>query len=330
MARLSIVIPVLGGLEGLEDTLVSVLENRPADCQVVVVHDRPYEDPYDLKDEVRFVAAPPRCRLATALNLGVAAGDAPVVHAVSCGVEVSHGWTDAVLPLFDDPTVGAVAPLVLDKSDAQRVVTAGLDFRADGALRNLSQGKLLVAAARSGDGPCGPDPLAGFYRTAALDAAGGFSTAVADPLTTVDAALAMRRIGLRCVRQTQCWTYAEATAVRRLGALRRGIAAERLFWRWAPAAGWTRALLGHVLFAVGQGMQCLVRPGRTVEILGRLLGTLSIISHRRHWRTLRELAQSEICNPQSELHSTPTSSPSSSMASMARSSGPAGARRASG
>ena len=51
MSRLSIVIPVLGSLDGLEDTLVSVLENRPADCQIVVVLNQPYDDPYDLKDE---------------------------------------------------------------------------------------------------------------------------------------------------------------------------------------------------------------------------------------------------------------------------------------
>ena len=59
MPRLSIVIPVLGNVEGLEDTLVSVLENRPVDCQIVVVLNRPYDDPYDLKDEVCFVEAPP-------------------------------------------------------------------------------------------------------------------------------------------------------------------------------------------------------------------------------------------------------------------------------
>jgi hypothetical protein len=291
VARLSIVIPVLGGLEGLEDTLVSVLENRPADCQVVVVHNRPYDDPYDLKSEVCFVEAPRRSRLATTLNLGVAASDAPIVHAVACGVEVSPGWTDAVLPLFDDPDVGAVAPLVLDKCDPQRVVTAGVDYRADGALRSLSQGKLLVAAARRNAEPCGPDVLAGFYRTSALEAAGGFSDAVAEPLTTIDAALSMRRIGFRCARQTQCWTFADPSAQKRLGALRRGIAAERFFWRWAPAAGWTRSLLGHLLYAVGQGVQCPLRPSRIVEMAGRMLGAASIPAHRRHWRLLREAAR---------------------------------------
>lgn len=291
MARLSIVIPVLGGLEGLEETLVSVLENRPADCQVVVVHNRPYDDPYDLKDEVCFVAAPPRCRLAAALNLGLAASRAPIVHVVACGVEVSQGWTDAVVPLFDDPAVGAVAPLVLDKCDPQRVVTAGVDYHGDGALRSLSQGKLLVAAARRNVEPSGPDALAGFYRTSAIEAAGCFSDAVAERLTTIDAALAMRRIGFRCVRQTQCWTFADPRALRRLGALRCGIAAERFFWRWAPATGWLGALLGHMLLLIGQIVQCPIRPSRIVELAGRMLGTLSIFSHRGHWRLLREAAE---------------------------------------
>ena len=36
-------------------SLVSVLQNRPADCEIVVVHDESYHDPYDLAGEVRFV-----------------------------------------------------------------------------------------------------------------------------------------------------------------------------------------------------------------------------------------------------------------------------------
>ena len=58
MPRLAIIISAVGSIEALENTLVSVLENRPADCDVVVVHSKPYSDPYELKNEVRFVSAP--------------------------------------------------------------------------------------------------------------------------------------------------------------------------------------------------------------------------------------------------------------------------------
>ena len=56
--RLSIVIPMTTGAGDLEDTLVSVLENRPDESEIVVVLARPYADPWNLRDEVRFVQAP--------------------------------------------------------------------------------------------------------------------------------------------------------------------------------------------------------------------------------------------------------------------------------
>ena len=73
MARLSIVIPVLRQLDRLEDTLISVLENRPADCQIVVVLNEPYNDPYQLSGEVCFIQAAAGSSFADTLNLGVVA-----------------------------------------------------------------------------------------------------------------------------------------------------------------------------------------------------------------------------------------------------------------
>ncbi len=54
--RLSILIPALGIAEELERTLLSVLENRPEDAEVVVVDAFGYDDPYDLGSaEVRLI-----------------------------------------------------------------------------------------------------------------------------------------------------------------------------------------------------------------------------------------------------------------------------------
>ena len=57
MSRLAIVISAAGNVESLEATLLSVLENKPADCQIIVALNEAYSDPYDLKDEVRFVTS---------------------------------------------------------------------------------------------------------------------------------------------------------------------------------------------------------------------------------------------------------------------------------
>ena len=70
--RLSIVLPVLGPPVQMEDALVSVLENRPSDCEILVVHNEPYDDPYDLKNEVCFIEAPRDSRWVDAINLGLA------------------------------------------------------------------------------------------------------------------------------------------------------------------------------------------------------------------------------------------------------------------
>ncbi len=55
--RLSIVVPISRDLAAFESTLISVLENRPRDCEVLVTHDGSYDDPFNLCDEVRFVIA---------------------------------------------------------------------------------------------------------------------------------------------------------------------------------------------------------------------------------------------------------------------------------
>ena len=69
--RLSIVIPAADA-SALEDTLVSVLENRPADSEIIAALTVPYADPWNISEEVRFVQAPVGTSLAACANLGVA------------------------------------------------------------------------------------------------------------------------------------------------------------------------------------------------------------------------------------------------------------------
>ena len=128
-------------LKRLEDTLVSVLENRPEGCQIVVVLNGPYEDPYDLKDEVCFVQAGAGAGFAESVNAGIAASQAEILHILTSGVEVTSGWADAAMACFADARAAAVAPLVLDRQRPERVVSAGLTYRVGGAVRRLGYGK---------------------------------------------------------------------------------------------------------------------------------------------------------------------------------------------
>ena len=55
----------------LESSLVSVLQNRPPDCEIIVVNDEGYHDPYALAGEVRFVRTPADTSELDRLNRGV-------------------------------------------------------------------------------------------------------------------------------------------------------------------------------------------------------------------------------------------------------------------
>ncbi len=342
MPRLSIVIPVLGNLKRLEDTLVSVLANRPADCQIVVVLNQPYEDPYDLKDEVDFVQAPAKAGWAASLQAGIKASRAAVVHLLSCGVEVAPDWADAALPHFQDMEIAAVAAVVLDRADPQRVLSAGVTYRVCGAIRRITTAVIAASSLEAKNIVfSGPDTLAGFYRKSCLEASEGF-LGTSDPCAAgVELASSLKRAGFRWALEPKCQACADRALVAAGGSLRKGRDAERLFWRWAPLAGWLRSLAAHAGLLLSETLLCAVRPGNVWRLAGRLLGGLQIASHRPHWQSLRE--PQPAARPQtlrgphfaqwastrcSASASSISSSPSSS--SSACSNGPAAPRRLPG
>lgn len=285
MPRLSIVIAVSGDSQQLDDTLVSVLENRPADCEILVVHDKPYHDPYNLSDEVRFVEAERDGGIVACLNRGLAASRSPVVHVLACGVEVCSGWADAALDHFDDPDIGAVSALVLDRSDRERIVSAGLGYRIEGAVWKLGQKNRPGEITSYQQDLCGPDTLAAFYRKSAVDELGGFSASVGGTLTGIDLALALQHAGFRCRLEPQCLAHVGAL-MRRESAFRRGRNAERLFWRWASSHGWLSSVIGHIALLAGQCVISLWRPSIVAELVGRCRGLLEATFSRRRTRSI--------------------------------------------
>jgi hypothetical protein len=272
--RLSIVIPVLNKLKKLEDTLVSILENRPSNCQIVVVLNEPYEDPYQLRDEVCFVEAPGKADLVESLNLGLANCRSPIVHILACGMEVSPGWTDSVLPHFSDPSVAAVAPLVLQRQDRNKAVSAGVGYRPGGAARRLGYGKSPEKASLDKEPIFGADILAAFYRRSAWDAVSGLNPAMDGNLSGVDLALALHFSGFRCISEPNCKMYVDLVDAVGAGRLGGGRIAERLFWSWAAHMGWRRAIFGHAMLVIEEFLESVVRPSTLLRLGARAWETL--------------------------------------------------------
>jgi hypothetical protein len=266
--RLSIIVPLTGDLKRLEDTLVSVLENQPQRSEVVVVLNEPYDDPYQLRGEVKFVEAPRGADLADCLACGLAASEAPIVHTIAGGVEAMPGWADAALARFSTADVAAVAPLVVDRKDPRRILSAGLRWTTAGSIARIASGARLDRFAASDHVLCGPELAAAFYRRDVLEAVESLQSQGSDLAAATELGLAIRQAGFCAVQEPACVTTATRDLLTCGGAWREGVAGERLFRRWTTVPGWKRSWAAHAALV---GMECLQSPLRP-SILARLAG----------------------------------------------------------
>jgi hypothetical protein len=114
--RLSIIIPHLLDDSGLEITLLSILENRESDFEVLLAHDGRYNDPYGLdQDELILIESEPGASFSQQLNLAVSAACSPVVQVLLPGAVVDPNWSDEALHLLRDKSVSAVCQPIQDR-----------------------------------------------------------------------------------------------------------------------------------------------------------------------------------------------------------------------
>jgi hypothetical protein len=291
VSGLSIVIPCVGGAAEFDGTLVSVLQNRPADCEVLVAHTEPYDDPYALANELRFIQADGQS-LIELLNTALTEATGDVLHVVGCGLEATENWTVPALTHFDDPDVAAVSPLIVD-ADRQSVVSAGLRWSAGGARRIINNQRVaLPGSGRLRATIDGPTLSAAFYRRDVLVALGGFDAALGAPLADVAIAVALQSLGKLHVCEPGS-TLVEAIAMPPsvAGGFRSGRAAERLFWRYAHERGLALALAAHPWTIVFEALHEITSLSLWTSLLGRAAALLEIGSARRHGAELTAAAE---------------------------------------
>ncbi len=120
--RLSIVVPYRGDSESFEGTLVSVLQNLPAACEVIVPHAGDYDDPFDLADEVRFIETP--ASLIKQVGEAAAAARGRFVHVISDGYRATPNWTENAINAFEHHESGVVVPVVREAT-SEKIVHGG-------------------------------------------------------------------------------------------------------------------------------------------------------------------------------------------------------------
>lgn len=194
MPRLSIIVPYRNNDARLEMTLLSVLENRPQDCEIIVVHCGTYTNPYELDDEVIFVEEERRANTAQLLNAGVMAACSPIVCVLLDGVVVRGDWNNSAIDQLLPSNKAAVAASV--RYFNSKLPSCGINTHLLRHMHSARSGRL--EATRESEACAGPALACGLYRRKVLLAVGGWNVGVDENMVDVELAMTLKAVGLEC------------------------------------------------------------------------------------------------------------------------------------
>ena len=241
MMPFSIVIPSHNRPDLLQTCLLSVRRHAPTGTQVIVVDDGSRDAVVSAAasefPEVTVLRNERPLGFALAANRGIAAATGKVIELLNDDTEVEPGWADAALVRFTDPTVGAVAPLVLQGppcAGTPIIDSAGDEYDPGGFARKRGHGEPLSPRFLE---PCevfGASASSAFYRVDVLRAAGGFPADFGAYFEDVDLAWRIQRAGFRCLYEPAAVVWHRiGSSYRKRRTLIEGQSRneERVYWR---------------------------------------------------------------------------------------------------
>ncbi len=307
MPRLSCILPVMDRVAEMEPTLISLLENRPSDCEILLVLTVPYDDPYELGSEVRFLQAPPRSDVLAAVNLALSKVESPFIHLLSVGMAVTPQWSDRAMAHFSDPHIAAVAPVIRDMADPATVLSGGWEYDSSGGPWQIGVTELAQHADNEHDAGdaailslqgksaarsiIGPLYQAAFYRTMALELLGGrLPTACGTTWSDVDLGLMLHYIGYDAVVETSSVVLGTAHTIERTPQLgyTSGRHSEELYFRNSAHASWFDVLVRHPLQVVGELCGSITQPRKLLQTLGRASKWTNSSQWKKHRASLED------------------------------------------
>ena len=304
----SIVIPTFNGRALLEVCLASVKNHSPQDIPIeVVVADDGSTDATEAwlgsrYPEVRVVRLEENKGFCVAANAGIAAARGEFIQLLNNDTEVTPGWIEAGLAPFQDPKVGSVAPLVLVRSDPDRVDSAGDTYSFVGWPCKRGHGEPSRDwFERPTDRVFGASGSSAFYRSSALRKVGGFDAAFGSYYEDIDLAFRLRWAGYDCIftpksrilhEVSASYDHAHADLQRRMSRN-----AETLFWTDLPGPWLAAAIVPHLAFISGQSLRRLLQGRIAPFLLGKLdaLRDWHNLAGRRRLR--KDLAMAGVSTP---------------------------------
>ena len=231
MALLTIIIPLLEETDTdlFEATLVSILENRPEEDDILVINAAGYDNCYDLTQEegVVFLPADPQTGLIDAINIGIRNSDTPFVCPVLCGCEVAEDWARPALARLDDDRAAVVIPKTRKiTSSGRELASFGYALSRDGVLLPLRSGRLPAGSLAA------PTLAGAFFRRQTVLELGLFQPALG-PMAFADMAFLCDEAGLDVLFEPDSVLTYSAALFPALSRTDRLTAQESLFRRWA-------------------------------------------------------------------------------------------------
>ena len=266
--KLTIVIPSHNRADLLDHCLRSVYQYRPESTNILVVDDASPGGAVGIVARqypgVGVVRTDRRVGFARAANLGVDHANTPIVQLLNDDTEVTPGWADMVRPWFDDETVVAVAPLVLQLDPSRavtgrpaRVDSAGDDYDPGGFARKRYHDTSVDQLPTTPHPVPGVSAAAGFYRRSAVLAAGGFPADFGAYFEDVDLSCRLRRRGGVIWHDPRSVVWHRVSASYGMADRGKLVAMqscneERVFWRNLPAGRRSRFIARHLAVLAGK------------------------------------------------------------------------------
>ncbi|MFZ4468948.1 MAG: glycosyltransferase family 2 protein [Pirellula sp.] len=186
MPRLSLIVPFQCDSQALENTLVSVLELRSPDDELLIVHRGEYQDPYGLQgNEAKVLETPASTSLAEQLNIAVQNATGDVLQVVLPGTVLEHDWCVDALAAFDELDVDMIA-LGVSGSGANSLQYG---FEADLIPQRLATGEASKIA--------GPLLAGTMIRRSAIECLGGWNTKIPGDLIDFELCLMAKLLGIQ-------------------------------------------------------------------------------------------------------------------------------------
>jgi GT2 family glycosyltransferase len=244
---------------------------------------------------VRIIRLPNRGGFCVAANAGLAAARACVVELLNDDTQVTAGWAESPIRCFDDPSVGAAAPLVLrgpSDTDPPIIDSAGDLYDRGGFARKRGHGEPLRDEYLTPRPVFGASASSAFYRRDAVLAVGSFPESFGAYFEDVDLSFRLRRAGyqIRYEPTSVVWHRVSASYRRgdRLVLERQSHNEEQVFWRNLPADVLLRSLPRHAAVLAGKAVRRW-REGTFVPFaLGRFR---ALAGWRGVWRHRQALAE---------------------------------------